>query len=603
MTDDAVPPPATAATPGTGRVPGGIPAGVTGHEAALYAAADAYLTDMFHEHPTAATAAGLHDHDARLDDWSETAARARGATARRHQARIAAADPATLSPGARIDRALVLNDIEGTLFSLAEIRPHERDPQFHVDLLGNATLYLTLLDDDSPAWPARLESLLGRLRAIPGFLADARATLRHPARVVTEMVLRTNAGNLRFFEAGLPPLFARAPRLAADLGDANARAIAALKEHQDWVRDDLLPRSDGDWRLGGDRWTRKLRLTLQSEMDADTIARRAHAALGAMRARMLDIAEPLHRRLFPGHNHDERGDARVNLIVGEVIDAVSARHPTRATLFDYVRGAVERIKTHIRQADLVTLPPDDDNFALEPTPGFLDGMAVAFFNPPPTLEPRMKKSFWISSLPRGGSPEADRALEESYLREYNDYALQGLAIHEAFPGHYVQYWHALRSPSATVYKKIFSSGTFAEGWAVLAENLMYESGYAADEPENLLIHLKHGLRAPMNALLDARLHTSNEPEPDLDRWALDLMQRTGFQEEAEARGKLRRAKVTSTQLSTYFVGLQEMTDIVDDARRAAGSGFRARAFHDRLLSFGTIPPRYAREMVGLPPRA
>jgi len=590
--------PATTGVPA--RVPGGIPRGVTGREADFYAAADAYLADMYHEHPTAATASGLHAYDHRLDDWSESAARARAATARRHKAALVAFDPAALGPSARIDRALVLNDIEGTLFSLAEIRPHERDPQFHVDLLGNATLYLTLLEDASPAWPDRLEALHARLGAVPDFLATARATLERPARVVTEMVQRTNAGNLRFFEEGLPPLFARAPGLAADLGAANARAIAALKEFQDWVRDTLLPRSDGDWRLGRERWTRKLHLTLQSDMDADTITREARASIDTLRARMLDIAEPLHRDLFPDHRHDGPAAARLDAIVGEVIDAVSARHPTRATLFQYVRGVVTPIKEHIRRADLVTLPPDDDNFALEPTPGFLDGMAVAFFNPPPTLEPHMKKSFWISSLPRGGSPEADRALEESWLREYNDYALQGLAIHEAFPGHYVQYWHALKSPIATVYKKIFSSGTFAEGWAVLAENLMYDSGYAADEPASALIHLKHGLRAPMNALIDAHLHTSGAPEPDLDRWALDLMLHTGFQEEAEARGKLRRAKVTSTQLSTYFVGLVEMTAILEDARRAAGPAFRMREFSDRLLSFGTIPPRDARALLDLP---
>jgi uncharacterized protein (DUF885 family) len=584
------------------RVPGGIPAGVTGREAEFYALADAYLADMYHEHPTAATAAGLHAYDARLDDWSEAAASARAATARRHKALLAACNPAALGPSARIDHSLVLNDIEGTLFSLSEIRPHERDPQFHVDLLGNSTLYLTLLDDKSPAWPERLEALLARLGAVPDFLATARATLGRPPRVVTEMVQRTNAGNLRFLEEGLPPLFARAPTLAPDLRAANARAIDALRQFQDWVRADLLPRSDGDWRLGPDRWTRKLRLTLQSDMDGDTITREARNAIDTIRARMLDIAEPLHRRLFPDHRHDSNDPGRLEAIVGEVIDAVSARHPTRATLFEYVRGVVGRIKEHIRGADLVTLPPDDDNFALEPTPGFLDGMAVAFFNPPPTLEPHMKKSFWISSLPRAGSPEADRALEESWLREYNDYALQGLTIHEAFPGHYVQYWHALKSPIATVYKKIFSSGTFAEGWAVLAENLMYDSGYAADEPENALIHLKHGLRAPLNALLDARLHTSDGPEADLDRWALDLMQRTGFQEEAEARGKLRRAKVTSTQLSTYFVGLAEMRAILDDARRAAGPAFNMREFNDRLLSFGTIPPRDARALLGLPPR-
>ncbi len=581
-------------------IPGGVPDSATGRERALYVAADAYLADLFRWHPTAATAAGFHKHDDRLDDWSAAGVRARGEFLRRHRAAIAPFEAETLSPGARVDLRLVLDDIDGSLFALDTLRAHERDPQFHVDLLGNALLYLTLLEPGAAAWPERLEALAGRLEAVPGFVANARAVLGEPSRVVAEMVLRTNAGNLRFVETDLPPLFARAPGAAPRLERARAGAAAALREFQEWLETTLLPRATGDWRLGGERFGRKLRFALQSSMDADTIVQRARASIDEIRARMMAIAEPLHRRLLADHDHGGTGDERITAVVGCVVNAISERHPTRETLFDYVRSAVERIKRHLRDRDLVTLPPDDDNFVLEPTPGFLDGMAVAFFNPPPTLEPGLKKSFWISSLPRGGSPEADRALENSFLREYNDYALQGLAIHEAFPGHYVQYWHALRSPYATVYKKVFSSGTFAEGWAVLAEELMYQSGYAADEPENLLIHLKHGLRSPMNALLDARLHTSTEPEADLDRWALDLMQRIGFQEEAEARGKLRRAKVTSTQLSTYFVGQIEMKSLLDAARRAEGPAFRMRPFTDRLLACGTIPPRDARMLLGLP---
>ena len=582
-------------------IPGGIPASATGRERAMYAAADAYLADLFRWQPTAATACGYHKHDDTLDDWSAAGVRARREVLRRHRTALAAFASDTLSPGARVDLKLVLDDIDGTLFSIEELRASERDPQFHVDLLGNALLYLTLLEPGDPAWPERLRSLAGRLEAVPGFLENARAVLGTPSRVVAEMVLRTNAGNLRFVEEGLPPLFARAPGEGGRLERARADAAAALREFQGWLETTLLPRAEGDWRLGGDLWGRKLGHTLQSSIDPATIGPRARAAIEQVRARMMAIAEPLHARLMPDHEHAGRGDERLNAVVGCVVNAVSERHPTRDTLFGYVRSAVERIKAHIRERDLVTLPPDDDNFVLEPTPGFLDGMAVAFFNPPPTLEPHLKKSFWISSLPRGGSPEADRALEASFLREYNDYALQGLAIHEAFPGHYVQYWHALGSPFATVYKKIFSSGTFAEGWAVLAEELMYRNGYADDEPENLLIHLKHALRAPMNALLDARLHASTEPEGELDRWALDLMMRTGFQEEAEARGKLRRAKVTSTQLSTYFVGHLEMGDLLEAARRAEGPGFRLRSFTDRLLACGTIPPRDARALLGLPP--
>lgn len=586
---------------GAERIPGGIPAGAQGADLEFYARADRYLADLFAAFPSIATSTGHHEHDRRLDDWSHAGVRAKTEMAREHRQALAAIDADRLTPGARVDLGILRADSEATLLALTELRPHERDPQFFVDVLGNAILYLTLLDHDSPAWPDRLEGLRGRLEAVPDFLAGARATLDRPARVVTEMVAQTNAGNLRFLTDQLPALFDRAPALAPALRDANTRAIAALREFQSFVEKDLAARSDGDWRLGGPLWEKKLRLTLQSQMDAATIAARAGRTIADLRRRMLEIAEPLHARLFPRHAHGETGDARVNLIVGEVLEAASERRPARDTLFQTVRGAVERIKGYLRERDLISLPPEDDRLAIEPTPGFLDGMAVAFFNPPPTLEPTLKKSFWISSVPRGGSPDEDTRIEASFLREYNDYALHGLAIHEAFPGHYVQYWHAYRSPIATLYKKVFSSGTFAEGWAVLAEKLMFESGYGAEDPAFLLMHLKHGLRAPINALIDARLHTGGESDEEVDRFTLDLLRRTGFQEETEARGKLRRAKVTSTQLSTYYVGLLEMQGLLDDALRAAGPGANQKSVIDRMLSFGTIPPRDVRALMDLPP--
>jgi uncharacterized protein (DUF885 family) len=260
-----------------------------------------------------------------------------------------------------------------------------------------------------------------------------------------------------------------------------------------------------------------------------------------------------------------------------------------------VRRWIAKIKRFLREADLVGLPPDSDPFVVEPTPGFLDGLAVAFFNPPPAFEPHLKKSFWISSVD-GKPPE----FVESYLREYNDCALQNLTIHEAFPGHYVQFWHALGSPVASIYKKVFASSTFAEGWAVWCEKLLYGSGYAAGEAENLLIHKKMQLRTYINAMLDQRFHTASRtevPDEELEDWALDLMCRQGFQEEAEATGKLRRAKVSSTQLSAYFVGYLEIAEIAERARRRAGAAFRPREFHDKLLSYGTIPPREVRRLL------
>ncbi len=584
--------------PTRSRIPGGIPDGARGIDLDFYRVADRYLAEMFRAYPTTATAAGYHEHDGSLEDLSAAGLRARLDLARRYRAELSRIDPGRLSRSARIDHGLLLNDVETAIFTLTELRPFERDPQSYVDLLGNSILYLTLLPLGSPAWPERLASLLSRMEATPLLLDAAKANLVNPPRVVTEMVLHTHGGTIEFFERHLPPLFARTPApLQERLLAQNARTLATLRAFQRWLQEDLLPRSTGDWRLGKDLWTKKLRLTLQSSMTPEEILRRAYERLEDERRRMIEVATPLHTRMFPSHHHQEAGEALVNIVVREVLDEVTMRHATRDTLFRSIQAAAARIKEFIRAKGIITLPPDDDRFSIEPTPGFLDGVAVAFFSPPPTLEPEMKKSFWISSVPRGTTPEEDAAMEASFFREYNDYNLQGLTIHEAFPGHYTQFWHALRSPLATLYKKLFASGTFGEGWAVLSEEEMFEAGYAEEEPESLLVHLKQNLRVPTNAILDARLHTDPMSEEEADRWALDLMQRQGFQEEAETKGKLRRAKVTSTQLSTYFVGFLELSAILDEERRRLGKAFDLRAFNERLLSFGTIPPAYVRELM------
>jgi len=574
------------------RFPGGIPQGARGPDLDFYRIADRYLDDSLRAYPTLATLAGYHAYDSLLEDLTAEGIQDKLRLARRYGAELGAVDPARLSTSTRIDYHLVRNDIEASIFSLVEIRPFERDPQSYIDLLGNTTLFLTLQEPDSPLWPERLEALLKRMEGIPSLLRAAQSNLRNPARVVTDLTLHTNAGSVGFFETVAPPLFAKSPKIRRHLEKQAAKVITALKEFQVWLEADLLPRSSGDWRLGADLWAKKLRYTLQSSLTPQEILRRAQEQLEADRARMLEVAAPLHDRLHPGHRHAEKGDGLINTIVREVLDEVTRRHSSPDTLFRDTRRAIDRIKGFIRERDLIELPPDDDNFVVEPTPGFMDGVAVAFFNPPPVLEPDLKKSFWISSVPRGET--------ESFLREYNDYALQGLTIHEAFPGHYVQYWHALRSPIATIYKKLFSSGTFAEGWAVLAERLMFENGYASDEPENLLVHLKQALRVPLNAILDARLHTTAMSEEEADRFAMDLLSGPGFQEEAEARGKLRRAKVSSTQLSTYFVGYHEMSELLREAQRREGNRFRLRAFNERLLSFGTVPPRDVRQLLDQP---
>ncbi len=576
-----------------------IPRPATGNPAdqRFYAIAEWYLEAMMRLNPYAATYLGFHKFDHLMDDMSPEGLAEKLSFYEEARRRFASVDRSALSVGAAIDLDLIATDIESGLFGIRELKPHENDPQLYNDIIGYGTLYLTILEPGSLDWPARLEALICRMRELPDFLAAARKNLKHPARVLTQFIIEQNPGNIAFVEQVLPPLFAGHPGLKAEFEKAQPRALAALRDYQRFLETDLKERSTGDWRLGKELWSRKLHLSLQSDLTPEEIQQRAWDYLQKERREMLELARPLHESFFPGHHHAETGDDLVNAVVTEVIGEVSKRHSTPDRMLEDCRGWIGKIKDFIREADLITLPPESDNFVIERTPAFLDGMAVAFFNPAPAFEPHLKKSYWISSIPKSGDEATDAHRVASYLREYNDYGLQNLSIHEAFPGHYVQFYYALNSPIASIYKKVFSSGTFAEGWAVLCEEQMFGAGYAAAEPEALLIHKKMNLRSPINAILDSRLHTGGGDEVETDQWALTLMRRFGFQEETEALGKLRRAKVSSTQLSTYFVGFLELSDLMESYRQAVGPAFVLKEFNERLLSYGTIPPRAVRRLM------
>lgn len=545
--------------------------------------------------PTRATAQGVHRYDDCLEELGEEAVTAHVDVYRHHLAKLEGVNAAALDLGRRVDLRLLVNELRSSLFDLEELQSYRHDPTVYNDILGFSTLYLTLLPEGAAEWPERLHCLARRLERFPGLLASARKNLQQVSPVLIDYVVEANRSNLHFLEDRAPQLGQHAPEQAATLERARQKALAAVQGYQRWLEHDLQAQGTGEWRLGRRLWERKLQFTLQSDLTPAEIMQRAEESIRLERQSMLELAEPLHQRWFPSHEHRERGEDRIAVVVGEVIRKISERHSTAASLLEDVAGHIGRIKNYLRQRDFITLPPEDDGLVVEPTPGFLGGLAVAFFNPPPAFEPHLKKSYWISSV-AGQSAE----FVESYLREYNDYAMQSLTIHEAFPGHYVQFWHALNSPVASIYKKVLASNTFAEGWAVLCERLLFDDGYADGEPENLLIHKKIHLRSPMNALIDQRFHTTpreEQSDEELTAWAMELMCVQGFQEEAEARGKVRRAQVSSTQLSTYFVGYLEMAAIHAQARKTAGDRFHPRTFHDKLLSYGTLPPREVRSLL------
>ncbi|HYV67149.1 MAG TPA: DUF885 domain-containing protein, partial [Myxococcales bacterium] len=231
----------------------------------------------------------------------------------------------------------------------------------------------------------------------------------------------------------------------------------------------------------------------------------------------------------------------------------------------------------------------DEPLDVRATPEFQRGVAVASCSPPGPLEKNKKTFFYISPTPEDWPPER----VQSFFREYNDSMLQDLTVHEAMPGHYLQLAHANRFRAPTLVRAVIFSGTFVEGWAVYAEQLMADAGYGG--PEVRMQQLKMRLRMILNAIIDQKIHTEGMSEKD----AIARMMNDAFQEEGEAVGKWKRAQLTSTQLSTYYVGNSEVNDIRAAWQRNHGKYADLRALHDAMLSFGNAAPKYVRERLGL----
>jgi uncharacterized protein (DUF885 family) len=370
-----------------------------------------------------------------------------------------------------------------------------------------------------------------------------------------------------------------------DFSTVRSRAIASLDHYGRWLESDLLPRSNGNFRLGEEKWRRKLKYSLSSDLTPEEILTSAEQDLVATRARMYEVALPLYRDYFGGHVDDENPGK--DSVIRRVLARLADDHPTNETIVPQAREGLERITEFVRQEDLVDVP--DDPVEIIVMPEHQRGFAIGYCDSPGPLEEKGTTFYAISPTPKDWTPE--RA--ETFYREYNDYMLENLTIHEAMPGHYLQIAHANRFEAPTPLRAIFSSGVFVEGWATYAEQLMVEAGYGG--PELHMQQLKMRLRLIINSIIDQKIHTAGMTEGE----AMEMMMVDGFQEEGEAAGKWIRAQLSSTQLSTYYVGNLEINGLRQAYTEKHGGDIDLKTFHNELLSFGSPAPKYVRELMDL----
>jgi uncharacterized protein (DUF885 family) len=551
------------------------------------ALAQRYLREAPERSPINATRLGDHRFDDRLDDVSAEGWQARLAFSELYLASIGPIDRATLSRANQVDALLLAHELESDRFQIQTLEEWRWNPLLYTRLAGDA-LYNLLAREFAPA-PERFENLGKRLDQMPGFLAQVREVLipmRVP-KVHAETASRQNAGLIAMLDGEITAqIAALPPGLQEGLGASVAKARSALSQHQIWLDKRLIPEAKGDFRLGAALYDRKLAFALFSPLSREEIRARANAELAATRATMYDIARTVlaGRRKAPP-TPETPSDTQRQTAIKAALELAYAERPQRDAVLDAARAALADTTRFVREKKIVTLP--DEPLEIIAMPEFQQGVALAYCDSPGPLEAGQKTFFAVSPIPS----QWTRAQTQSFLREYNSRSIHDLTVHEAMPGHYLQLAHANKYPSTL--RAVLASGPFIEGWAVYAEQMMVEQGYMGGDPLMKLIQLKWYLRSIVNAQLDQGVHVDGMSR----QAAMKLMTESGFQEEREAAGKWTRAQLTSAQLPVYFVGAQEHLALRREAEQRLGAGFSLLDYHDKLLSYGSPPVRFARALM------
>jgi hypothetical protein len=559
--------------------------------------ATATLDGLLDRQPEWATGVGDHRHDDRLTVGTAAHYEQTSRWAGERLAGLAGVDTGRLSPQLQVDAQILANQLTRLQFMIDELREHEWNPM--VANPGRA-IYNLLARDFAPL-PDRLRSAARRLAMLPESLAAARSALGPMPEIHIETALTQFAGTERLLTGELRRAASDVAGASRDLDEVLPGALEAIAEHIRWLEERLASgRRDGfrDPRLGADLFARKLALVLETELPVEQIVARAEAGLAQASEELAAAAAeyagpaPGGAGLLPGEAGTGPGGPDT---VRAALGALAADAPDDATILGFVRDAFAAQREFVVAHDLVTV--FDDPLEVIAMPEIDRGVAVAYCDSPGPLETAALATFIaVSPTPEDWAPDRVR----SFYREYNRHMVHNLMVHEAMPGHALQLQHSHRFAGATKVRAAWRSGSFVEGWAVYAEQVMGAHRYPGEgNPVAVRTQrLKSKLRVIINAIMDARVHCDGMTQEQ----AMALMTARGYQEEGEAAGKWRRLLLTSAQLSTYFVGFTEVSDLAADLQQAH-PGWPERQLHDAILAHGSPPARHLRTLLAVQPVA
>jgi len=541
-----------------------------------------FIEAYWKQNPESAVVAGYYKYADRLP-IPDDAERRRGlAFAATWLRKLKTFDETALDVQDRIDLRLIRNQVESERWETRVFKAYQWDPSSH----NVARTFGLILGTEYAPLEVRLRTVAKRLPLVAPYYAAAKAAIKSPTHEHTQLAILQNKGALGVFGDGFLKQVedsklrdAEKAQLKAEAAKAKA-AIQGYITHLEGLDKQLQATGGRSFRVGKERFEQSFTYSIQADCTAEELYRRALAEKEKLHARMADLAVQLWPKYF---GSEPMPSARLELI-GRVVERLSQKHVAAEGFVAEVKRQIPLLENWVREHDLLELDPTKPLVVRE-TPEYMRGVAGASISAPGPYDPKANTYYNVTPL------EGTEAQKESYLREYNDYTLQVLNIHEAVPGHYVQLLHANQSPS--LVKALFGNGAMVEGWAVYSERMMLESGYGGNTPEMWLMYSKWNLRVVCNAILDYSVHVLGMSEEK----AMDLLLHEAFQQASEAREKWHRARVTSVQLSSYFAGYAAIYDLREQLKAKQKDHFDLKRFHEEFLGYGSAPVKFIRELM------
>jgi len=543
-----------------------------------------YLTDQyFHDvyfkfSPTAGTSTGKHEYDTQLEDYSAAGAQKNIAALHDYEKKLMTIDPKALDAEPAADYQILLNSIRASLLQLEVVRGWEKNPDNYSS--GVTGSIFTIMERPYAPANTRLRAAVEREKQIPQVFVEARKNLKNPPHIYTEIALEQIDGDVSFFQNDVPSAFADATdaEAKAEFAKTNASVIEALKSYGAWMKSDLLPRSNGDFRYGADTYSKDLAYSEMVDIPLDHLLQIGLNDLHKNQAEFARVAKEIDPTKTPQQELAE----------------LAGMHPAPDKLLQAFHDRFNSEIGFIREHHIITIPSDVQP-VLEETPPFMRATTQASMDPPGAFETHSTKAYFNVTLP---DPKWDAARTNEYMAAFNIGTIVSTSVHEAYPGHYIQFLWQPRFPSDI--RKLIGANTNIEGWAHYCEQMMLDEGYgkvtAKDEREEKLIRLgqlQDALLRDARFVVAIRLHTGVGGAMSIPE-AEDFFVKEGYQARPIAEVETKRG--TSDALYLYYtLGKLEIMKLREDVKKKEGAAFNLQQFHDAFMQQGFAPIKVIRK--------